>query len=72
MTQCMVEGCNEPARRKFCSERHQKLWHNSRRPKRQKHAHKCVSCGAEFKGRLNAKVCSNRCAVRLHRARKAS
>lgn len=67
MKRCENDGCNKEARRRFCSEACQKKWHNSRRKKRPKHQHTCIVCQMPFEGRADAKVCSNKCQVRLHR-----
>jgi predicted nucleic acid-binding Zn ribbon protein len=67
MKRCEMDGCNKEARRRFCSETCQKKWHNARRKKRPKHQHVCVVCKMPFEGRADAKVCSNKCQVRLHR-----
>lgn len=70
MKRCENDGCNKEARRRFCSETCQKKWHNARRAKRPKHQHVCVVCSMPFEGRADAKVCSNKCAVRMHRIKK--
>ena len=35
---CLLEGCNKPARRKFCCNKHKDKWHNLHNP-RGKFAH---------------------------------
>jgi hypothetical protein len=31
MKKCLLKGCNKPARRKFCCNKHKDRWHNKRR-----------------------------------------
>ena len=70
MAKCLIDGCMEEARSKFCSQRCAQKYHNSRRQKARKVPVKCLGCGLVFEGRPDQRACSSTCRSRIERGTK--
>ena len=70
---CERYGCRRPAVRKFCSAKCRNEHIAVNRPRVERQTKQCENCGEEFvAAKSNARVCSTKCRVALHRASKTT